>query len=51
MLSDFISRREIYGKTPHVEIGEHGLFMDAGKQVILAEVQKEVLRHLNFFSV
>ena len=26
-------------------IGEHGLFTDAGKPVILADVQKEVSRH------
>ncbi|WP_435052487.1 MobP3 family relaxase [Faecalibaculum rodentium] len=31
---------------PRVErIGEHGLFTDAGKQVILADVQKEVSEH------
>lgn len=31
---------------PRVErLGEHGLFTDAGKLVILAEVQKEVSEH------
>ena len=34
---------------PRVErIGEHGLFTDAGRPVILADVQKEVSGHKGF---
>ena len=47
---DLLSKRENYvdylANRPHVErIGEHGLFTDAGKPVVLARVQEEVRVH------
>lgn len=47
---DLLSKRENYvdylANRPHVErIGEHGLFTDAGKPVVIARVQEEVKAH------
>lgn len=47
---ELLGKRENYvdylANRPHVErIGEHGLFTDTGKPVILAGVQKEVVAH------
>ena len=47
---DMIGKRENYvdyiANRPRVErIGEHGLFTDAGKAVVLSQVQEEVARH------
>lgn len=46
----YIGTRENYvdyiANRPRVErIGEHGLFTDAGKAVVLSQVQEEVARH------
>lgn len=45
---DFIGKRENYvdyiANRPHVErVGGHGLFTDAGKPVVMAQVQEEVM--------
>lgn len=47
---NLLSKRENYvdylANRPHVErIGEHGLFTDAGKPVVIARVQEEVKEH------
>ena len=47
---DLLSKRENYvdylANRPHVErIGEHGLFTDEGKPVVIARVQEEVKAH------
>ena len=47
---DLIDKRENYvdyiANRPRVErVGEHGLFTDAGKPVVLAQVQQETMRH------
>lgn len=47
---DLIAKRENYvdyiANRPRVErVGEHGLFTDAGKPVVLSQVQKEVTDH------
>lgn len=47
---DLVAKRENYvdyiSNRPRVErIGEHGLFTDAGKAVVLRQVQEEVMRH------
>lgn len=47
---ELLSKRENYvdylANRPHVErIGEHGLFTDAGKPVVIARVQEEVKTH------
>ena len=47
---NLLSKRENYvdylANRPHVErIGEHGLFTDAGKPVVIARVQEEVKAH------
>ena len=47
---DLIAKRENYvdyiANRPRVErVGEHGLFSDAGKPVVLAKVQDEVMSH------
>lgn len=47
---DLIAKRENYvdyiANRPRVErVGEHGLFTDAGKPVVLAKVQEEVMAH------
>ncbi len=47
---DLVSKRENYvdyiANRPRVErVGEHGLFTDAGKPVVLAQVQRETMKH------
>lgn len=47
---DLVAKRENYvnyiSNRPRVErIGEHGLFTDAGKAVVLRQVQEEVMQH------
>ncbi|MBR0596429.1 MobP3 family relaxase [Sinanaerobacter chloroacetimidivorans] len=47
---DIVSKRENYvdyiANRPRVErVGEHGLFTDAGKSVVLAQVQQEAMNH------
>ena len=47
---DLVAKRENYvdyiSNRPRVErIGAHGLFTDAGKAVVLRQVQEEVMRH------
>lgn len=47
---DLIAKRENYvdyiANRPRVErVGEHGLFTDAGKPVVLAQVQQETMQH------
>lgn len=47
---DIIAKRENYvdyiANRPRVErVGEHGLFTDAGKPVVLAQVQRETMNH------
>lgn len=47
---DLVAKRENYvdyiSNRPRVErVGEHGLFTDAGKAVVLRQVQEEVMRH------
>ena len=47
---DVLTKRENYvdyiANRPRVErIGEHGLFSDAGKQIVLKQVQDEVVNH------
>lgn len=47
---DLVAKRENYvdyiSNRPRVErVGEHGLFTDAGKAVVLRQVQEEVMQH------
>ena len=47
---DLVNKREYYvdyiANRPRVErVGEHGLFTDAGKPVVLAQVQQETMNH------